>query len=65
MCDTRIYIMMFRDSKYYTYKSTDQNWPPPEEEKPSTDYEDPELEPSFEYSIYRPESLESGQPRGN
>ena len=32
MCDARIYIMMFYDSKYYTYKSTDENWPPPEEE---------------------------------
>ena len=28
ICDTQIYIIMLRDSKYYTYKSTEQNWPP-------------------------------------
>ena len=28
MCDAQIYIVMLRDSKYYTYKSTEQDWPP-------------------------------------
>ena len=32
MCDAQIYIIMFCNSKYYTYKSTNQNWPPPEGE---------------------------------
>lgn len=33
LCQAEVYILIFRNGKYYTYKSTNQpDWPPPDSE---------------------------------